>query len=95
MDIVPASPTAVAADLTSFREALYASFTSWPDALFELTDATLTASGPVSSVPHLLSRAEVVQLWGGDVGQVGVTEEPADDVGHLLQAAECGDRLAT
>ena len=53
MDIVPASPTAVAADLTSFREALYASFTSWPDALFELTDATLTGSGPVSSVPHL------------------------------------------
>ncbi len=53
MDIVPASPTAPAAALTCFRSALYRSFTSWPDALFELTEATLCASGPVASVPHL------------------------------------------
>lgn len=53
MDIVPASPTAPAAALIGFRQTLHASLMSWPDALFELTDATLTASGPVSSVPHL------------------------------------------
>ena len=53
MEIVPASPTAQAAALTEFRQALYATLTSWPDALFELSDATLCASSPVSSTPHL------------------------------------------
>jgi hypothetical protein len=53
MELVPASPTAPAADLIAFRQTMHASLTSWPDALFELTDATLCASGPVSSVPHL------------------------------------------
>ena len=53
MEIVPAPPTAQAAALTEFRQALYATLTSWGDALFELSEATLCASSPVSSVPHL------------------------------------------
>jgi hypothetical protein len=53
MDVVPAPPTAQAAALTGFRQALHATMSSWADALFELTDATLCAGSPVSSVPHL------------------------------------------
>jgi len=53
MHSVPAPPTATAAALTDFRTQLHATFGSWDDALFELTDATLTATGPVSSTPHL------------------------------------------
>ncbi len=39
-----------------------------------------------------LSRAEVVQACG-DVGEVGVREESAHEVGHLLQPSEGGDGL--
>ena len=47
MEIVPAPPTAQAAALTGFRQALHATMDSWADALFELTDATLCAGSPV------------------------------------------------
>ena len=50
---MPVAPTAPAAALTTFRQSLYATMTRWPDALFELCDATLHASAPVSSTPHL------------------------------------------
>lgn len=41
------------AALVAFRAELYDAFSSWADALFELTDAALCAPGPVSSVPGL------------------------------------------
>ncbi len=53
MEIMPAPPTAQAAALMTFRQALYATMTSWGDTLFELTDATLCTCSPVASVPHL------------------------------------------
>ncbi len=37
----------------SFRQAFYATLTSWADALFELCEACLCTSGPVTSTPHL------------------------------------------
>lgn len=43
----------VAAVLRGFRQDLYGCLTSWSDALFELSDAVLSASGPVVSVPAL------------------------------------------
>ena len=51
--VMPAPPTAQAAALIDFRQALHATLTSWGDALFELCDATLCAAGPVASTPHL------------------------------------------
>lgn len=39
--------------LRQFRTDLHSTFTRWPDALFELCDATITAPGSVSSVPTL------------------------------------------
>jgi hypothetical protein len=53
MDLVPAAPTAQAAALTGFRQAFHDTLDGWADALFELTDATICAPAPVSSVPHL------------------------------------------
>ena len=53
MATVTTAPTAPAAALIGFRQALHGTCTRWADALFELTDATLQSSAPVSSVPHL------------------------------------------
>ncbi len=41
------------ASLVNFRAGLHRSWTSWPDAGFELCEAMLCAPGPVSSVPAL------------------------------------------
>lgn len=43
--------------LREFRADFYGCLGSWGDALFELSDATLCASGPVSSMPHLSLEA--------------------------------------
>jgi hypothetical protein len=40
-------------ELVSFREGLYRCLPNWGDALFELCDAALCATGPISSVPGL------------------------------------------
>jgi hypothetical protein len=45
--------TTATEQLRGYRAALYASFTRWPDALFELCDAMLSTPGPVTSVPAL------------------------------------------
>jgi hypothetical protein len=50
--------------LVAFRSALHGTFTAWPDALFELTDAALCAVGPVSSVPSLSLEPEFTRSHG-------------------------------
>jgi hypothetical protein len=40
-------------ELAGFREAFYDCLNGWGDALFELADAALCATGPVGSVPSL------------------------------------------
>jgi hypothetical protein len=45
--------TSQAEELVAFRSGFYRALTSWPDALFEVTDAALCRPGPVSSVPGL------------------------------------------
>ena len=50
--------------LERFRSALYATFTGWPDALFELGDAVLCAAGPVTSVPSLSLEPEFTRSHG-------------------------------
>ncbi len=50
--------------LQAFRRRLYATFSSWGDALFELTDAALCASGPVTSVPKLSLEPEFSRSHG-------------------------------
>ncbi|MCU1494190.1 MAG: hypothetical protein JWO62_1954 [Acidimicrobiaceae bacterium] len=50
--------------LVAFRSALHGTFTAWPDALFELTDAALCAAAPVSSVPSLSLEPEFTRSHG-------------------------------
>lgn len=50
--------------LVAFRRDLYATFTRWADALFELCDAALCASAPVASVPALSLEAEFRRSHG-------------------------------
>ena len=51
-------------ELVDFRRELYACFTRWGDALFELADAALCASGPISSVPALSLEGEFTRSHG-------------------------------
>jgi hypothetical protein len=50
--------------LVAFRHDLYATFTAWADALFELCDAALCTAGPVSSVPSLSLEPEFSRSHG-------------------------------
>ena len=50
--------------LVAFRGALFATFTAWPDALFELGDAALCTAGPVSSIPSLSLEPEFTRSHG-------------------------------
>lgn len=50
--------------LSSFRRDLYATFRSWGDALFELCDALLCASAPVTSLPGLSLEPEFSRSHG-------------------------------
>ena len=51
-------------ELIEFRQELYACFTRWADALFELTDAALCTSGPISSIPALSLESEFTRSHG-------------------------------
>ncbi|MGH2669646.1 MAG: transposase, partial [bacterium] len=55
---------ATAAQLDSFRRALYGCCTRWPDALFELCDAALCVPGAISSVPTLSLEPEFTRSHG-------------------------------
>jgi len=50
--------------LIEFRQSLFSCFSSWSDALFELSDALLCASGPVSSLSQLSLEAEFSRSHG-------------------------------
>jgi hypothetical protein len=54
----------MAQQLQTFRAGLYRCFTSWGDALFELTDAALCSAGPVTSIPRLSLEAEFTRSHG-------------------------------
>ena len=56
--------SATADALVSFRSGLYEAFSSWPDALFELSDALLCASGKVTSLPALSLEPELTRSHG-------------------------------
>jgi DDE superfamily endonuclease len=51
-------------ELKGFREGLYASFTKWADALFEVGDAVLCGPGPLRSVPSLSLEPEFTRSHG-------------------------------
>jgi hypothetical protein len=51
-------------DLGAFRCGLYGCLTRWADALFELSDALLCASGPVTSIPSLSLETEFTRSHG-------------------------------
>ncbi|HMK63559.1 MAG TPA: NF041680 family putative transposase [Acidimicrobiales bacterium] len=51
-------------ELVEFRQQLYNCLPRWSDALFELTDAALCASGPVTSVPSLSLEPEFTRSHG-------------------------------
>jgi hypothetical protein len=55
-------PTGAGGRLRAFRERFYASFGRHTDALFELTDAILTAS-PIPSLPHLSLASVHRRSW--------------------------------
>jgi len=57
-------PTPLIDQLVAFRRDLYGTFTCWPDALFELTDACLCANGPVHSLPQLSLEPEFSRSHG-------------------------------
>jgi hypothetical protein len=61
---MPGVPSTARGTLVAFRHGLYATFTAWPDALFELCDAALCATGPVSSVPTLSLEPEFTRSHG-------------------------------
>jgi hypothetical protein len=50
--------------LQSFRRDLYATFERWGDALFELADALMCTSGPVTSLPALSLEPEFSRSHG-------------------------------
>jgi len=50
--------------LADFRDGLHGCLARWGDALFELTDAALCASGPVASVPALSLEPEFTRSHG-------------------------------
>ena len=56
--------TSAVSELISFRQKFFASLTCWGDALFELTDALLCASGPVVSIPALSLETEFTRGHG-------------------------------
>lgn len=56
--------TDVDGELERFRSGLYGCLTRWGDALFELADAALCATGPVGSVPVLSLEPELRRSHG-------------------------------
>ena len=65
-------------ELSQFRTDLYRTFTRWADALFELCDAVVCASGPVGSVPSLSLEPEFSRSHGSlykALGDGGVDED--------------------
>lgn len=66
----PPRPTGDLQRLRDFRAGLHSTFTSWPDASFELCEAMLCAPGPICSVPTL-SLEPVFRRPGARSGSPG------------------------
>jgi hypothetical protein len=71
-------------DLVEFREELYACFTRWGDALFELIDAALCANGPISSAPALSLEPEFTRSHGSLYKALAEGRIAADSLCRLL-----------
>ncbi len=72
--------------LVAFRRDLYATFRSWGDAFFELTDAVLCASGPVTSLPQLSIEPEFRRSHGSLYRSLAKGAIDADALRSLLVA---------
>ena len=70
----------------AFRRDLYATFRSWGDAFFELTDAVLSASGPVTSLPQLSLEPEFRRSHGSLYRSLAEGAIDADALRSLLVA---------
>ena len=70
----------------AFRRDLYATFRSWGDAFFELTDAVLCASGPVTSLPQLSIEPEFRRSHGSLYRSLAKGAIDADALRSLLVA---------
>ena len=70
----------------AFRRDLYATFRSWGDAFFELTDAVLCASGPVTSLPRLSLEPEFRRSHGSLYRSLAKGAIDADALRSLLVA---------
>ena len=72
------------AGLVEFRQGLYSCFTRWADALFELTDAALCASGAIASVPSLSLEPEFTRSHGSLYKALAEGRINEDDLRRLL-----------
>jgi hypothetical protein len=79
------------AQLEEFRNGFYDCLTSWPDALFELTDAVLCAPGPVSSVPALSLGAPFRRSFGSLYKALSKGEVDPAQVRELLMGSRPAD----
>ena len=70
--------------LVTFRRDLYATFRSWGDALFELSDALVCASGPLTSLPGLSLEPEFSRSHGSLYKALERGEIDADALRRLL-----------
>jgi hypothetical protein len=77
--------------LRTFRDSLYRCFDRRADALFELTDALLTA-GSVPSPPHLSLAAVHRRGWGSLYAAIGMGRIDTGRLGGLLSRYPLEDR---
>ncbi|MDQ6798378.1 MAG: transposase [Actinomycetota bacterium] len=77
--------------LGSFRSQLYGCFTRWADALFELTDAMVCSSGPISSVPSLSLEPEFTRSHGSLYKALSRGRIDTDRLRRLLVEARPAD----
>ena len=79
-------------ELIEFRQELYACFTRWADALFELTDAALCTSGPISSIPALSLESEFTRSHGSLYKALALGGIDEDGLRRLLVEARPAGR---
>jgi DDE superfamily endonuclease len=78
------------AQLVEFRQRLHSCLTRWPDALFELTDAALCASGAVGSVPRLSLEPEFTRSHGSLYKALAKGRIDSEQLRRLLIASRPG-----
>src|SRR4051794_19033280 len=78
--------SSVMAELREFRQGWYGCLTARRDALFELTDAVLSAPA-ITSLPYLSLEPVFRRGWGSLYGALAVGRIDGDRVRELLVAA--------